>query len=100
VQNKKLSKLVSHHVIYALPDQKKRQGDLTMFITEGAHTVITDVMYSVPLNDRMMGWALIFEGLKRLMRSDIEKFNKERGLPKCTNGKRTKKSSQDLPKRP
>lgn len=77
---KSKKKMVLHHVIYGLPDQKKRQGDLTMFITEGEHTVITDVMYSVPLNSRMMGWALIFEGLKRLMRSDIEKYNKERGL--------------------
>lgn len=73
-------KKVLHHIIYGLPDQKKRQGDLTMFITEGEHTVITDVMYSVPLNSRMMGWALIFEGLKRLMRSDIERYNTERGL--------------------
>lgn len=82
----KSNKLVEHHVIYALPDQKKRQGDLTMFITEGFHTVITDVMYSTKLNDRMAGWALIFEGLKRLMRSDIEKYNKERGL-KCQTPK-------------
>lgn len=77
---KKPATRVEHHVIYGLPDQKKRQGDLTMFITEGDHTVITDVMYSVSLNNRMMGWALVFEGMKRLMRSDIEAFNKEQAL--------------------
>lgn len=77
---------VEHHLIYGLPDQKKRQGDLTMFITEGEHTAITDIMYSVPLNSRMMGWALIFEGFKRLMRSDIERYNKEHGL---TPGKKS-----------
>ena len=77
---KKTKTQVEHHVVYGLPDQMKRQGDLTMFITEGGHTVITDVMYSVPLNDRMMGWALMFEGFKRLMRSDIEKFNNDNGL--------------------
>lgn len=76
----KVKTQVEHHVIYGLPDQRKRQGDLTMFITEGGHTVITDVMYAVPLNDRMMGWALMFEGFKRLMRSDIEAFNKEHNL--------------------
>ena len=91
---------VEHHVIYGLPDQKKRQGDLTMFITEGGHTVITHVMYAVPLNDRMMGWALVFEGMKRLMRSDIEQFNKEHGL---TPGKKastcpTKTDGKNIPK--
>jgi len=90
---KKKPTLVEHHVIYSLPDQKKRQGDLTMFITQGEHTVITDVMYSVPLNSRMMGWALVFEGMKRLMRSDIENYNSEKGLKPCkpkTAGKNTK----------
>lgn len=82
---------VEHHIIYGLPGQKKRQGDLTMFISEGEHTVITDVMYSVPLNSRMMGWALIFEGLKRLMRSDIEKYNKEKEIPCKPDGKTLKK---------
>lgn len=91
---KKPKTQVEHHIIYGLPDQKKRQCDLTCFITEGEHTVITDVMYSVPLNSRMMGWCLIFEGLKRLMRSDIENYNKERGLKPCkpeTSGKATPK---------
>ena len=88
-----MKKMVEHHVIYGLPDQQKRQCDLTMFITEGFHTVITDVMYSTALNDRMAGWALVFEGMKRLMRSDIEKFNKENGLcPIKKTGKTTKKS--------
>lgn len=84
---------VEHHLIYGLPGQKKRQGDLTMFISPGEHTVITDVMYTVPLNSRMMGWALMLEGFKRIMRSDIEAFNKERGLS-C----KKKKSGKPIPK--
>jgi hypothetical protein len=93
---KKPKTSVEHHIIYGLPGQKKRQGDLTMFITEGEHTVITDVMYSVPLNSRMMGWALIFEGMKRLMRSDIEQFNKERGHVCQTQT--PEKTGKDTPK--
>lgn len=95
---KKPKTQVEHHVIYGLPDQKKRQGDLTMFITEGEHTVITDVMYAVPLNSRMMGWALLFEGLKRLMRSDIERYNKERGLTPCKPEKTGESTGTSLPK--
>lgn len=76
----KKTNLVEHHIIYALPDHKKRQNDLTCFIAPGAHKVITDVMYSVAQDDRMFGWCLIFEGMKRIMKSDIASFNKERGL--------------------
>jgi len=94
---KKEGKLVEHHVVYGLPDQQKRQCDLTMFISEGFHTVITDVMYSTKLNDRMAGWALVFEGMKRLMRSDIEQYNKERGLTPCKAGKSSKKQSTISP---
>lgn len=91
---KKLSKLVEHHLIYGLPGQRKRQNDLTLFISEGEHTAITDIQYSTPLNGRMMGWCLIFEGLKRIMRSDIESFNKKQGLS-CTKKKAGKTSPRE-----
>ena len=90
---KKKQPLVEHHLIYELPDQKKRQPDLTMFITEGEHTAITDVQYSTALNGRMMGWALIFEGIKKIIRSESEAFNKERGLS-CAKPKKSAKASR------
>lgn len=77
---KKKKKLVWNHIIYGLPGQLKRQCDLGCFITEGAHATITDVQFSIPLNDRMAGWCLLFEGMKRIMRSDIEDFDKRNGL--------------------
>jgi hypothetical protein len=60
-------KLVVHHMIYALPDRKKRQGDLTISLTEGAHSCITDVQYSIAKDDLNAGLCLIFEGLKRVI---------------------------------
>jgi hypothetical protein len=90
-KQQKQQPMVEHHIIYGLPDNMKRQNDLTAFITEGFHTTITDVMYSVKQNDRMAGWCLIFEGLKRLMKSDIEKFNQEKGYKPCS--KKTKSST-------
>ena len=71
---KKAKTLVENHIIYKLPDHPKRQSDITCFITEGAHTVVTDAQYSVALNDRMAGWCLLWEGLKRIMKSDIEEY--------------------------
>ena len=96
-----LRKLVYNHIIYGLPEHRKRQSDLGHWITEGTHSVITDVQYQIALNDRMAGWALLFEGLKRIMRADIEAFNTERGLPQTcktsTSGEATKKSSLKQP---
>lgn len=60
-------KKVIHHIVYALPNRKKRQGDLTISLTEGAHTVITDVQYSIAKDDLNAGLCLIFEGLKRVI---------------------------------
>lgn len=102
---KKINKYVENHIIYGLPDNKKRQSDITHFITEGAHTVITDVQYSIALNDRMAGWALIWEGLKRIMNSDIEAYNKKHGFrkgEKCqpkqkSTGKNLNPKSSSLP---
>ena len=56
-----------HHIIYGLPDKKKRQGDLTIPLSPGAHTVITDVQYSIAKDDLNAGLCLIFEGLKRVI---------------------------------
>lgn len=64
---KKPKKKVIHHIVYALPDKKKRQGDLTISLTEGAHSTITDVQYSIAKNDLNAGLCLIFEGLKRVI---------------------------------
>lgn len=58
---------ILHHVIYQLPDKKKRQGDLTIKLSPGAHTVITDVQYSIAKDDLNAGLCLIFEGLKRVI---------------------------------
>lgn len=87
----KFKSFTEHHIIYGLPEHMKRQNDLTCFLSNGAHAVITDVMYSVAQDDRMFGWCLIFEGLKRIMKSDIQKFNKERGLTCKHTSKNTKK---------
>jgi len=58
---------IVHHIIYALPDKKKRQGDLTIKLSPGAHSCITDVQYSIAKDDLNAGLCLIFEGLKRLI---------------------------------
>lgn len=87
---KEKPKLVENHIIYGLAENKKRQRDITCFIKEGAHTVITDAQYSVSLNDRMAGWCLLWEGLKRIMISDIEEFNRRNGLCPKQTGKTTK----------
>lgn len=60
-------KKVLHHIIYQLPDKKKRQGDLTIPLTEGAHTVITDAQFSIAKDDLNAGLCLVFEGLKRII---------------------------------
>jgi len=64
---KKKKTRVIHHIIYALPERKKRQGDLTIPLTHGAHTVITDVQYSIARDDMNAGLCLIFEGMKRVI---------------------------------
>jgi len=48
-------KRILHHIIYQLPDKKKRQGDLTIKLSPGAHTVITDVQYSIAKDDLNAG---------------------------------------------
>jgi hypothetical protein len=65
--SKKEPRKCLHHIIYALPDRKKRQGDLTISLTEGAHSCITDVQYSIAKDDLNAGLCLIFEGLKRVI---------------------------------
>ena len=66
-ESKKPRTKVVHHMIYALPDKKKRQGDLTIALTEGTHSCITDVQYSIAKDDLNAGLCLIFEGLKRII---------------------------------
>lgn len=60
-------KLVEHHVVYKSTDHPRAQSDITLFIGEGDHCVITDVQHRVANDNWAMGLCLIYEGFKRVL---------------------------------
>lgn len=78
---KKPRTYLDHHVIYKSEKHPRAQGDLIAKITKGEHYIISQVQHRIARNNEMIGWCLIFEGLKRIMAARFEKLIKE--FTKC-----------------
>ena len=79
-------KKVEHHIMYKSELHPRAQGDIIIPLNLGVHTVITDVQHRIAKDDEEAGWALLFEGMTRIMRGRIKEVTKSYARQK-RNGK-------------
>lgn len=79
--------IVEHHVQYKSETHPRAQNDITAWVGQGDHLVITDVQHRIAKDNEAMGWCLLWEGLKRIMAGRLKALNKE-----ALHGRRSKRT--------